>query len=143
MFRMPNNLNVYIYWNSFAPIQWKQFLGRVLCSEKHHFNWSWQPPKIEYLKKWFHNISSLVHNKCHNWSQEWLLKKWVVLPYPCVVGECPHYNLSKRKCYLYLTEKLEINSYIGKNLLNKTSTLIKTLRHLKKRRLLRYDGKDY
>ena len=60
-----------------------------------------------------------------------------------IVGECPHYNLSKRKCYLYLTENLEINSYKGKNLLNKTSTLITTFRHLNKRRLLRYDGKDY
>ena len=38
------------------------------------------------------------------------------------VRECPPYNLSKTKCYLYLNEKLEINSYKGNNLLNKSLT---------------------
>ena len=31
-----------------------------------------------------------------------------------IVRECPPYSLSKRKCYLCLNEKLEINSYKGK-----------------------------
>ena len=30
------------------------------------------------------------------------------------VRECPLYSLSKRKCYLCLNEKLDINSYNGK-----------------------------
>ena len=42
-----------------------------------------------------------------------------------ILRECPPYNLRKRKCYLCLNEKLEINSYKGNNLLNKISELIK------------------
>ena len=42
-----------------------------------------------------------------------------------ILREYPPYNLSKRKCYLSLNEKLEINSYKGNNLLNKSSELIK------------------
>ena len=42
-----------------------------------------------------------------------------------ILREYPPYNLSKRKCYLSLNEKLEINSYKGNNLLNKRSELIK------------------
>ena len=59
-----------------------------------------------------------------------------------IVRECPPYSLSKRKCYLCLNEKLEINSYKGNNLLNKRSELINKCRHLnkhtkkKKRKLL-------
>ena len=40
-----------------------------------------------------------------------------------IVGECPPYSLSKRKCYC-LNEKLKINSYKGVNLLKKRSELI-------------------
>ena len=49
-----------------------------------------------------------------------------------IVRECPPYSLSKRKCYLCLNEKLEINSYKGNNLLNKRSELINKCRHLNK-----------
>ena len=59
-----------------------------------------------------------------------------------IVRECPPYSLSKRKCYLCLNEKLEINSYKGNNLLNKRSELINNCRHLNKYTLLRHDTKD-
>ena len=59
-----------------------------------------------------------------------------------IVRECPPYSLSKRKCYLCLNEKLEINSYKGNNLLNKRSELINKCRHLNKHTLLRHDTKD-
>ena len=59
-----------------------------------------------------------------------------------IVRECPPYSLSKRKCYLCLNEKLEINSYKGNNLLNKRSELINKCRHLNKHTLLRHDAKD-
>ena len=36
-----------------------------------------------------------------------------------IVRECPSCNLSKRKCYSSLNEKVKINSYKGNNLLNK------------------------
>ena len=42
-----------------------------------------------------------------------------------ILREYPPYNLSKRKCYVSLKEKLEINSYKRNNLLNKRSELIK------------------
>ena len=42
-----------------------------------------------------------------------------------ILREYPPYKLSKRKCYLSLNEKLEINSYKRNNLLNKSSELIK------------------
>ena len=38
-----------------------------------------------------------------------------------IVRECRPYSLIKKKCYLCLNEKLEINSYKGNNLLNKRS----------------------
>ena len=56
-----------------------------------------------------------------------------------IVRECPPYSLSKRKCYLCLNEKLEINSYKVNNLLNKRSELINKCRHLNKHMLLRHD----
>ena len=59
-----------------------------------------------------------------------------------VVRECPPCNLSKRKCYLCLNEKLQINSYKGNNLVNKRSELTNKCRHLKKHTLLRHDSKD-
>ena len=59
-----------------------------------------------------------------------------------IVRECPPYSLSKRKCYLCLNEKLEINSYKGNNLLNKRLELINKCRHLNKHTLLRHDTKD-
>ena len=59
-----------------------------------------------------------------------------------IVRECPSYSLSKRKCYMCLNEKLEINSYKGNNLLNKRSELINKCRHLNKHTLLRHDTKD-
>ena len=42
-----------------------------------------------------------------------------------ILREYSPYNWSKRKCYLSLNEKLEINSDKGNNLLNKSSELIK------------------
>ena len=42
-----------------------------------------------------------------------------------ILREYPPYNLSKRKYYLSLNEKLEINSYEGNNLFNKGSELSK------------------
>ena len=59
-----------------------------------------------------------------------------------IVRECPPYSLSKRKCYLCLNEKLEINSYKGNNLLNKRLELINKCRYLNKHTLLRHDTKD-
>ena len=59
-----------------------------------------------------------------------------------IVRKCPPYNLSKRKCYLCLNEKLEIASYKGNNLLNKRSELVNKCRHQNKFTLLRYDSKD-
>ena len=59
-----------------------------------------------------------------------------------IVRECPPYSLRKRKCYLCLNGKLEINSYKGNNLLNKRSELINKCRHLNKHTLLRHDTKD-
>ena len=58
------------------------------------------------------------------------------------VRECPPYNLSKKKNYFCLNEKLEINSYNGNNLLNKRSELINKCRYLKEHTLLRHDSKD-
>ena len=58
-----------------------------------------------------------------------------------IVRECPPHCLSKRKCYLRLNEKLEINSCKGNNLLNKRSELINKCRHLNKHTLLRHDSK--
>ena len=59
-----------------------------------------------------------------------------------IVRECPPYKLNKKKCYLCLNEKLEINSYRGNNLLNKRSELISKWRHLNKHTLLGHDSKD-
>ena len=59
-----------------------------------------------------------------------------------IVRECPQYSLSKRKCYLCLNKKLEINSYKGNNLLKKRSELINKCRHLNKHTLIRHDSKD-
>ena len=59
-----------------------------------------------------------------------------------IVRECPPYNLSKRKCYWCLNEKLENNSYKENNLLNKTQELINKCRHLNKHTLLRHYRKD-
>ena len=59
-----------------------------------------------------------------------------------IVRECPPYSLSKRKCYLCLNEKLEINSHKGNNIVNQRSELGDKCRHLNKHTLLRHDRKD-
>ena len=59
-----------------------------------------------------------------------------------IIRKCTAFNTTKRQCYLYLNEKLEIASYKGDNLLNKRSELISKCRHPKKFTLLRHDSKD-
>ena len=70
------------------------------------------------------------------------IEYWYIKRNKRIVRECPPYSLSKRKCYLCLNEKLEINSYKGNNLLNTRSELINKCRHLNKHTLLRHDSKD-
>ena len=55
----------------------------------------------------------------------WEIKRSIFVPKVTwsIVRKCPPYNLSKRKSYLRLNEKLEINSFKGNNLLNKKSEL--------------------
>ena len=59
-----------------------------------------------------------------------------------IIRKCAPFNTTKRKCYLYLNEKLEIASYKGENLLNKNSELINKCRHQNKFNLLWHDSKD-
>lgn len=70
-------------------------------------------------KKQFHSKSNLDHRK-----------------------KCPLYNLSKRKSYLGLNEKLEINTKNkGNSMPNKRSELINKCRKLNKHTLLWDDSK--
>ena len=51
-------------------------------------------------------------------------------------------NTTKGNCYLCLSEKLEITSYKGDNVLNERSELINKCRQQNKFTLLRHDSKD-
>ena len=55
---------------------------------------------------------------------------------------CAPFNKIKVKCYLCLSEKLEIASYKGNNLLNQRAKHINVCRHQNKFILLRHDSKD-
>ena len=46
-----------------------------------------------------------------------------------IIRKCTPFNTTKRICYLYLNEKLEIASYKGDNLLNKRSEPVNKCRH--------------
>ena len=87
---------------------------------------------LELQKSRFYNhTKSFTHEDYANdteFSKEyWEIKRNNFIPKVTwsILRECPPYNLRKRKCYLCLNEKLEINSYKGNNLLNKISELIK------------------
>ena len=59
-----------------------------------------------------------------------------------IIRKCVPFNKTKRKFCLCLIEKLEITSYKGDNLLNKSLELMNRCRRQNKFTLLRYDGKD-
>ena len=56
-----------------------------------------------------------------------------------IIRKCTPFNTTKRKCCLYLNEKLEIAFYKGDKLLNKRSELFNKCRHQNKFTLLQHD----
>ena len=61
VFRKPTNTDIYIHWNSFAPVQWKYSTLKTLvyhvyivCSDNQHLE-----SELNYLTKVFHNFSYL------------------------------------------------------------------------------------
>ena len=100
------------------------------------------------VKPFYNHTKSFTHEDYANDTElskeDWDIKRSTFIPEVVysIVRECPPYSLSKRKCYLCLNEKLEINSYKRNNLPNKSSELINKCRHLNKHTLLRHDSKD-
>ena len=94
-------------------------------------------PEKSFKERFYNDTKSFTHEDYANdteLSKEyWEIKRNYFIPKVTwsIVKECPPYSLSRRKCYLCLNEKLEINSYKGNNLLNKRSELINKCRHLK------------
>ena len=63
VFRKPTNTDIYIYWNSFAPFQWKYstlktlvYRAFIVCSDNQHLE-----SEHDYLGKVFHNFNSYPH----------------------------------------------------------------------------------
>ena len=52
------------------------------------------------------------------------------------------YNPHKKRCLLWLTQKLEIAAYKEQNLLNKRNEIVSTCRYHLKYALARYDTKN-
>ena len=90
-----------------------------------------------FIHKYYRSSAELLE-------EYWEIKKSNYIPSLTwsIIREYPLYNVSKRKCCFYLNEKLEINSYKGKNLLNKKSERISKCRHLIKHDLLQRNNKD-
>ena len=63
VFRKPSNTYIYIYWNSFAPFQWKYgtlktlvYRAYIVCSDNQHLE-----SELNYLKEVFHNFNAYPH----------------------------------------------------------------------------------
>ena len=82
VYRKPINKNIYIYWNSFVPIQWKHSTLKILidrsyliCSNDHYLTL-----ELKYLRKDFKQCNNYPHwfitqvfndvNKIFNQQQE-------------------------------------------------------------------------
>lgn len=102
--------------------QWQSFFSscrKVAQRQPVQPNQILYPWRVE-RHKWHKTVERILGIKRNNlppkvtWSITW---------------ECAPYNSGKRKCYLCLNEKLEINSYKGNKLLNKRSKLINKCRY--------------
>ena len=81
--------------------------------------WSCRKVVQRFVQRFYNHTKSFTHTG--------KLKRTILFQKQLlgILREHPPYNLSKRKCYLSLNEKLEINSYKGNNVLNKSSELVK------------------
>ena len=121
--------------------RWEIFIAKYSWEGKLNFNLtSLKKFTLELQKNHsmiLQHTKSFTHEDC-SWDTELLKKYWKIKRSNFIpkvswsIGrKCPSYNLSKRKCFFCLNEKLEINSYEGNNLLSKRSELINKCRHLK------------
>ena len=87
VFRKPTNIDLYIHWQSFAPLQWKHstlkttiYRSYIVCSnEKHHYS------ELMYLRKNFHQNNSYPHwfiNRVFNKVQDDFTRQKTVKPLP-------------------------------------------------------------
>ena len=106
------------------------FVAKCTLPGKNNFNPTTIAKFTFELQKSRSKTKSFTHEDYVNdtkFSKEyWEIKRSKFIPKVTwsTVRECPLYNLSKKKNYLCLNEKLEINSYYGNKLLNKKSELI-------------------
>ena len=63
VFRKPTNTNLYIHWQSFAPLQWKHstlktlvYRSYIFCSNEKHLH-----SELKYLRKIFHQNNGYPH----------------------------------------------------------------------------------
>ena len=63
VYRKPTNTNIYIYWNSFFPIQWKHstlktlvYCSFLICSNDHYLTL-----ELKYLWKYFKEYNNYLH----------------------------------------------------------------------------------
>ena len=129
------------------------FVAEYSLPGKNNFNQTqlqrqsllWSSRKV--VQRFYNHTKSFTHEDYANdtdLSKEyWEIKRNKFIPKvtSSIVRECPPYNLSKRKSYLCVNEKLEINSYKGNNLLNERSELINRCTQQNKH-TLRHDSKD-
>ena len=106
------------------------FVAKFSLPGKNNFNPTqlqrqsllWSCRKV--VQRFYNHTKSFTHeyytNDTELSKEYWEIKKKNFTPEVTwsIVRECPPYNFSKRKYYLFLNEKLEIKSYKGNNLLN-------------------------
>ena len=63
VFRKPTNTDLYIHWQSFAPLQWKHctlktlvYRSYIICSNEKHLH-----SELKYLRKVFHQNNGYPH----------------------------------------------------------------------------------
>lgn len=157
-----NNHNIIIFRQSnemkhgwrqkVSSFRWKMFIGKqkkVTLFQSNYTEKVYFGVAEKLFKDGAYNHVKLFIHKYYRSNTElleeyWEIKKNNYIPSLTwsIIREYPLHNVSKRKCCFYLNEKVEINSYKGKNLLNKTSERISKCRHLIKHALLLHDNKD-
>ena len=116
------NPNIYEAQITSNQLNYKQkiYIGTAKTDFKHRFNNHKKSINLEH----YENDTELS-------KEYWAIKRNHFTPKVTwrTIRKCAPFNTTKRKCYLFLNEKLEIASYKGDNLLAKRSELFSKCRH--------------
>ena len=104
--------------------------------------------ETSFKKRFANHKKSFSHRKYSNETElakeYWSIKEQNGVPIISwkILRKCRVTSNKRHKCYLCLTEKFEILTYSGNNLLNKRSELITACRHSNRFKLMNSDSKD-